>query len=67
MFCTLGQKKQYPACFLISVHYCILHEQYQELKRFKVSCKERGLYETYDSQSQFKEKLYQILLLILQQ
>lgn len=40
-------------------------EQYQELKRFKASCKDRGLYETYDSHSQFKEKFYRHLQLKL--
>lgn len=32
------------------------YNQYQELKKFKESCKDRGLYEKYDSHSQFKEK-----------
>jgi len=40
-------------------------EQYQELKRFKASCKDRGLYEVYDSHSQFKEKFYRHLQLKL--
>ncbi|MGF2734590.1 DUF4062 domain-containing protein [Marinobacter sp. DUT-1] len=39
--------------------------QYQELKRFKSSCKDRGLYEVYDSHSQFKEKFYRHLQLKL--
>ncbi|WP_169704405.1 DUF4062 domain-containing protein [Candidatus Kuenenia stuttgartensis] len=33
-------------------------EQYEKLKEFKASCKDRGLYETYDSHSEFKEKFY---------
>jgi len=33
-------------------------EQYEKLKEFKASCKNRGLYETYDSHSEFKEKFY---------
>lgn len=40
-------------------------DQYQELKKFKASCKNRGLYETYDSHSQFKEKFYRHLQLKL--
>lgn len=40
-------------------------DQYQELKKFKASCKSRGLYETYDSHSQFKEKFYRHLQLKL--
>lgn len=33
-------------------------KQYEKLKEFKASCKDRGLYETYDSHSEFKEKFY---------
>jgi hypothetical protein len=33
-------------------------EQYEKLKKFKASCKDRGFYETYDSHSEFKEKFY---------
>ncbi len=33
-------------------------EQYEKLKVFKASCISRGLYETYDSHSAFKEKFY---------
>ena len=33
-------------------------EQYEKLKKFKASCQNRGLYETYDSHSEFKEKFY---------
>lgn len=33
-------------------------EQYEKLKEFKTSCQSRGLYETYDSLSEFKEKFY---------
>jgi hypothetical protein len=39
--------------------------QYQELKKFKASCRDRGLYETYDSHSQFKKKFYRHLQLKL--
>lgn len=39
--------------------------QYQELKKFKASCRERGIYEKYDSHSQFKEKFYRQLQLKL--
>ena len=38
-------------------------EQYEKLKEFKESCKSRGLYETYDSHSEFKEKFYHHLQL----
>jgi hypothetical protein len=38
-------------------------EQYEKLKAFKSSCKNRGLYETYDSHSEFKEKFYHHLQL----
>ncbi|MES3675895.1 hypothetical protein QC589_08065 [Halomonas elongata] len=40
-------------------------EQYQALKRFKEACRDRGLYETYDSHSEFKEKFYRQLQLKL--
>lgn len=43
------------------------NEQYEELKRFKESCKGRGLYETYESHSQFKERFYHHLQLKLNQ
>lgn len=33
-------------------------EQYEKLKEFRESCKDRGFYETYDSHSEFKEKFY---------
>ena len=33
-------------------------EQYEKLKVFKASCKSRGIYETYDNHSEFKEKFY---------
>ncbi len=33
-------------------------EQYAKLKAFKTSCQGRGLYESYDSHSDFKEKFY---------
>lgn len=33
-------------------------EQYEKLKEFRTSCQNRGLYETYDSHSEFKEKFY---------
>jgi hypothetical protein len=36
-------------------------QQYQELKSFKSSCKDRGLYEPYDSHSDFKQKFYRHL------
>lgn len=36
-------------------------EQYEKLKEFKTSCQSRGLYETYDSLSEFKEKFYRHL------
>lgn len=32
------------------------HEQYKKLKEFKSSCQSRGLYETYDSINNFKDK-----------
>ncbi len=35
--------------------------QIQELKKFKESCQSRGLYESYDSHSDFKEKFYRHL------
>lgn len=36
-------------------------EQYRRLKEFKSSCQSRGLLETYDSHSDFKEKFYRQL------
>lgn len=36
-------------------------EQYSKLKEFKKSCQSRGLYESYDSYSEFKEKFYKHL------
>lgn len=38
-------------------------EQYSELSKFKKSCQSRGLYEGYDSHSDFKEKFYRHLQL----
>lgn len=35
--------------------------QYAELKKFKNSCKTRGLYQDYDSHSDFKDKFYRHL------
>jgi len=43
------------------------NEQYEDLRRFKESCKGRGLYQTYDSHSQFKERFYHHLQLKLNQ
>jgi hypothetical protein len=40
-------------------------DQVKELKKFKDSCKSRGLYEEYDSHSDFKEKFYRHLQLKL--
>lgn len=40
-------------------------KQIQELKRFRESCKNRGLYESYDSHADFKEKFYRHLQLKL--
>lgn len=40
-------------------------EQYKSLKKFKESCKSRGLHESYDSCSDFKEKFYRHLQLKL--
>ena len=40
-------------------------EQYEKLKEFKTSCQKRGLYETYDSHAEFKEKFYHHLQLKL--
>lgn len=40
-------------------------KQVQELKKFKESCQSRGLYEGYDSHSDFKEKFYRHLQLKL--
>jgi len=37
--------------------------QVNRLKAFKVSCQDRGLYETYDSQNEFKDKFYRQLQL----
>lgn len=33
-------------------------EQYSQLKAFRESCRSRGLYESYDSHSSFKEKIF---------
>lgn len=33
-------------------------EQYEKLKEFKESCRNRGLYQTYDNHAEFKEKFY---------
>jgi len=41
--------------------------QYRELQTFKESCQSRGLYEIYDSHSDFKEKFYRHLQLKLNQ
>lgn len=38
-------------------------EQVQKLKAFKVSCQSRGLFETYDSHGEFKDKFYRQLQL----
>jgi len=38
-------------------------EQYSKLKEFKSSCQNRGLYETYDNYSEFKDKIYRQLQL----
>ena len=38
-------------------------EQYRELSEFKKSCQSRGLYEGYDSHSDFKDKIYRHLQL----
>lgn len=40
-------------------------EQIQELKKFRESCQSRGLYESYDSHADFKEKFYRHLQLNL--
>lgn len=40
-------------------------EQIQELKKFRESCQSRGLYESYDSHADFKEKFYRHLQLKL--
>ncbi|MBJ8478837.1 DUF4062 domain-containing protein [Acinetobacter pittii] len=37
--------------------------QYAELSKFKKSCQTRGLYQSYDSQSDFKDKFYRHLQL----
>lgn len=42
-------------------------DQYQELQAFKKSCKNRGLYESYDSHADFKDKFYRHLQLKLNQ
>ena len=42
-------------------------EQYGKLTEFKASCKDRGLYEIYDSHSEFKEKFYHHLQIKLNQ
>jgi len=36
-------------------------DQYEALKKFKVSCKDRGLYETFSSPNEFREKFYRQL------
>lgn len=38
-------------------------EQYSQLKNFKESCKSRGLYETYNTLTEFKDKFYRQLQL----
>lgn len=38
-------------------------DQIQQLKKFKESCQNRGLYESYDSHGDFKEKFYRHLQL----
>jgi uncharacterized protein YaaR (DUF327 family) len=38
-------------------------DQYAELSKFKKYCQSRGLYESYDSQSDFKDKFYRHLQL----
>lgn len=43
------------------------HEQYSQLKKFKESCQNRSLYESYDSRSSFKDKFYRQLQLKLNQ
>ena len=40
-------------------------EQYSQLKSFKESCQSRGLYESYDSHSGFRDKIYRQLQLKL--
>jgi len=40
-------------------------EQFDKLKEFKESCHSRGLYETYDDYSDFREKFYRQLQLII--
>jgi hypothetical protein len=42
-------------------------EQYQELQTFKKSCQSRGLYESYDSHADFKDKFYRHLQLKVNQ
>lgn len=42
-------------------------EQYQELQTFKKSCQSRGLYESYDSHTDFKDKFYRQLQLKVNQ
>lgn len=42
-------------------------EQYQKLQEFKKSCQSRGLYENYDSHSDFKDKFYRHLQLKVNQ
>ena len=36
-------------------------KQYENLKKFKASCQKRGLYETYDNYSEFRDKFYRQL------
>ncbi len=38
-------------------------EQFQNLKQFKSSCQRKGLYESYDNRTDFKEKFYRQLQL----
>jgi hypothetical protein len=42
-------------------------KQYQDLQSFKESCQSRGLYESYDSHSDFKDKFYRQLQLKINQ
>ncbi len=42
-------------------------EQYSQLKKFKESCQNRSLYESYDSRSSFKDKFYRHLQLKVNQ
>jgi hypothetical protein len=60
-----------PAMLYFSVQPVVMEsvdlEQYKELQAFKKSCQSRGLYESYDSHTDFKDKFYRHLQLKVNQ